>query len=201
MMTMDPNQQEFNSTVQQFRDEPIGGLHFGPAAEKLLDHTAMSTLHSQMASAASHWERFVATRDLETQIPKRNGIYMFVWASGPKFDFGHMPADHQVKWILYIGKAGVEDGVRDTLRDRYRSYRKWIGGDPALLWSSSSGTASRERRLERFLTLRPLEYWCLVLDDVSRLRVLEKRLIAMFRPPLNVAGTIRARLGNPEPAW
>jgi hypothetical protein len=68
------------------------------------------------------------------------------------------------------------------------------------LWEDTP-TESREQRLSRYLTLRPLEYWFLILDDVRDIEVLERKLIRMLWPPLNRQHKRKLRPGKTVPAF
>ena len=197
------NDDEFRRVISRYRGEPATALSFSPALEKLLDETLVADIQRDFRENAFKWERRNATASLASQLPRNRGIYMFVWTPGPVFEFDTGSNDHHTAWVLYIGKAGVEGGAADTFQDRYRqAYQRHVGGDPALLWRDEVVEVVRENRLKRFLSLRPLQYWYLAVQDVSYIPVLEKRLIQIFRPPLNSHHCgLRARFGKPSPAW
>jgi len=197
------NDDEFRRAISRFRDTPASGLFFAPALEKFLDESVVRDIQEEFRGNGLKWERLNATPALASQLPRLRGIYMFVWTPGPVFEFASGSHRHHTAWILYIGKAGVEGGASDTFQDRYRhAYQRYVGGDPSVVWDGELPGAGREDRLKRYLTLRPLQYWYLPLTDVGYIPILERRLVQLFRPPLNTHhGGIRARLGKPSPAW
>ena len=197
------NDDEFRRAISRFRDMPTSGLFFAPALEKFLDHSFVADIQAEFQRNDFKWERLNATPSLASQLPRLRGIYMFVWTPGPVFEFDAAAHNYYPAWVLYIGKAGVEGGASDTFQDRYRqAYQRYVGGDPSMLWKDEMPGVGREDRLKRYLTLRPLQYWYLEVSDVSYIPILEKRLVQLFRPPLNTHhGGIRARLGKPSPAW
>jgi hypothetical protein len=197
------SESEFQQVILRYRDEPIPGVFFSPAFERFLDHSYVRSLQEEFRGNKFKWERRVAVPALAGQLPRERGIYMFVWSPGPVFEFAANDDRQEISWILYIGKAGVEGGESDTFQDRYRkAYQKHLGGDPSGLWAGDASGEGREFRLQRFLSLRPLEYWFLPVLDIKYIPVLERRLIRLFRPPLNAQhGGFRARIGKPSPAW
>lgn len=197
------NDNEFLRIVERYRDEPTPALFFSPALEKFLDPSCIGAIQAEFKSNDYKWERRNATASLASQLPRQRGIYMFVWCPGPVFEFDTGVHSHHVNWVLYIGKAGVEGGASDTFQDRYRqAYQRYIGGDPSQLWTAEAPNLTRERRLERYLALRPLQYWYLPITDTAYIPILEKRLVQLFRPPLNTHHSgLRARIGKPSPAW
>jgi hypothetical protein len=87
--------------------------------------------------------------------------------------------------VLYIGKAGIEDGKFDTIKSRYSSeYSKYVGGDIGCLWDDKPAI-EREQKLARYLTLRPLEYWFLPIPTTKDIPLLERKLVRLLKPPLN----------------
>jgi hypothetical protein len=197
------NDDEFRRVVSRYRDTPACSLYFAPALGKFLDKSLVDAIQDEFRGNGLKWERRNATPSLATQLPRDRGIYMFVWTPGPVFEFDSGSHHHHTAWILYIGKAGVEGGASDTFQDRYRqAYQRYVGGDPSVVWADDPPRSGREDQLRRYLTLRPLQYWYLPLSDVRYIPILEKRLVQLFRPPLNTQhGGIRARLGKPSPAW
>ncbi len=195
------NEQEFTKALHKFRDEPIAHpLDFRPSLERLMDSP-----HCQQISTIFHnnakWERRKAVEGLGGSLPDKRGVYMFVWRPELSLPFEN-GSKEQLSWILYVGKAGVETGTHDTIRDRYLTeYRKFVGGDVTSLWEKSPANA-REERLARYLTLRPLEYWFLLLEAPRDIQILERKLIRMLSPPLNkqMAGP-RLKSGTPVPAF
>lgn len=128
---------------------------------------------------------------------------MFVWRPWLAFDLADNPA-RDFGQVLYVGLAGTlrdGDSNKSTLKQRYKHYRQFLAAEPEELWSSNE-PVTREQRLGRYLTLRPLEYWCLVIKDVHNLLNLETRLIATLNPPCNTKDTpILVVPGVEVPAW
>ncbi|MCG3773405.1 MAG: hypothetical protein JW395_0212 [Nitrospira sp.] len=182
---------EFVALVHEYRDEKIPPLEFQPGLERLIDSDHCRQLSGNF-SRHGKWEKKIAAESIAGQIPAERGLYMFVWT--PEFAFTFEGYSRQPSWILYVGKAGVEEGTNDTLRHRFSSeYRRFVGGDPRILWEPSP-PQDRRARLEKYLTLRPLEYWFLIVPNICEIMALEKKLLKMFRPPLNYQHTWGARL-------
>jgi hypothetical protein len=197
------NDAEFERVIANYRDTPILGLSFTPAIERLLDKHTCQAIQSEFELSGHAWECKRATDSLAPELPRLRGIYMFVWSPGPVFRFANERPNHHATWVLYVGKAGVKDGTRDTFQDRYRSeYQKYLGQDPTPLWERNNEQLTRARRLQRFLSLRPIEYWYLPVNQINYIVTLEKRLVQIFKPPLNTQhGGPRARFGETQPAW
>lgn len=195
------NDNEFFQLVHKYRDEAATPLSFEPAIEILIDSVHCESLVKSIHQGGSKWERMVATPALAAMLPAERGLYMFVWRPMLALKFAQPPNEERFCWVLYVGKAGQSDGTSDTLKDRYGSeYCKYVAKDATCLWDETPAE-SREERLSRYLTLRPLEYWYLTLDNVRDIEVLEKRLIRMLRPPLNQQHGRRLRPGKPVPAF
>jgi hypothetical protein len=195
------NSQEYRTALSKFRDEPIAHpLDFRPSIERLLEVEHCNQLASAFWSQ-QRWERRTATPDLGASLPDRRGVYMFVWRPSLVMPFEDGTSERSW-WVLYVGKAGTDEGTSDTVRSRYRSeYSRRVAGDVASLWSKNPAKDRRER-LERYLSMRPLEYWFLLVDSPRDVQALEKKMIRLLTPPLNVqhAGP-RLRSGTPTPAF
>ncbi len=195
------NEQEFHQALHKFRDELISHpLDFRPSLERMLDSQHCQEL-TKLFHRTSKWERRKAVDTLGAGLPNERGVYMFVWRPELSLPFESGPIE-RMSWVLYIGKAGIDEGENDTIRSRYISeYRHFVGGDITALWSKDAPT-KREERLARYLTLRPLDYWFLLLDDPRDVQLLERKLIRMLQPPLNrhLAGP-RLKVGTPVPAF
>lgn len=196
------NDDDFRDLVHKYRDEDAAALPFQPCIGLFLDDAFCKSIDKIVHSFdGAKWERRVAVSDLGPSLPDQRGLYVFVWKPSFAFRFDTEPFVQQFAWILYIGKAGIEGGEHDTIRRRYLSeYRKYVGGDPSVIWAQEQAT-KREDRLRTYLTLRPMEYWFLLLDHPPDIRVLERKLIRMFNPPLNQQHGIKMKLGKPEPAF
>lgn len=196
------NNEELKNLVHKHRDEYAAVLEFFPRIEKLVDGDHCKEIEKFVHSHGAVWEKQSATSDLSDVLPKEKGIYMFVWMPAFNFCFGGSKKEASI-WILYVGKAGVDDGTHDTIRNRYQSeYRKYIAADQTLLWDDSPHE-TRELRLKKFLNLWPLQFWYLPLGGVSNknIELIEKQLIRLFNPPLNTIHTRRLRPSKTEPAF
>ncbi|WP_172273707.1 hypothetical protein [Caulobacter sp. RHG1] len=137
------------------------------------------------------WESYKATPTLTNHIPAVSGLYMFVFRSHFKLSLAAETA-HTPLWVMYVGRAG-DGSSKQTLRDRYRNdYAKHVGGDPEQLWDDAP-KLNRAAALKKYLSLWPLEYWFLPVEDRTAIPDLEKRLIRLFAPPLNKIGRLRVR--------
>lgn len=193
------NRSEFKQFLKERHDEPAAAIHFAPCIERLLDEELCQSVVQIMQTSGVKWERFAAHDNLAAQLPAARGVYMFVWC--PPIAFGFTETQQQsLPWILYVGKAGTKGGVADTLPARYKTYQTHIGKPPAKLWDQRP-PCTREERLARYLTLRPLEYWFITLDEVQKITRLEKHLIKLFRPPINDQHARCLRPGRSAPAF
>ncbi|RPK63409.1 hypothetical protein EES43_11590 [Streptomyces sp. ADI96-02] len=167
----------------------------------MLDLPAHQLLQGDLKRLASPWEKLTAVESIVDSIPDEPGLYMFVWrptiklsmADGSEGGFHH---------VLYIGHAGGAGQLGNTLRNRFRDYRKHLRGNPEDLWTREPPT-SRAGRLTYYLALHPLEFWFATVDDRSKIKNLEDRLIHLYNPPINTQGgpKLRGRLSRiPRPA-
>ena len=164
-----------------------------------LDEAVGETLTTDLLGTGGKWEILTATRGCATVIPPKCGLYMFVYRSHLTMEFENKPP-HRQTWVLYVGRGGSADST-NTLRKRYKNeYSKFVGGDLEHLWNETE-PKNRTNNLKRYLTIYPLEYWFLVVEDRHKIADLERRLIKIFSPPLNSSGKIRARAGPPEAAF
>ncbi len=84
---------------------------------------------------------------------------MFVWRPCLTLRFDPHDEMQVVTFVLYVGKAGVEGGVSDTIQSRYQGeYSKYIARDASSLFGGE-GSRDTRRATRKYLTLRPLEYW------------------------------------------
>ena len=172
-------------------------LHFTPCIEDLIDNSYCQRLSEMLYAEKKHWEQHKAVPGLGAMLPDEAGLYMFVWE--PRFTLRTTSTEtSNLRWVLYIGKAGGPGG-KGTIRNRYTSeYSKYVGQDPSPLWDTQVVT-KRDKRLARYLTLRPLDFWFLPIDDVQEIERLERKLIKLLRPPLNDQHGAKLRAGNPIP--
>jgi hypothetical protein len=195
------NDDEFMQLVHKYRDEPAAPLVFEPAIEILIDSAHCDWLNKNIHQSGAKWERMIAVPDLWSQLPNERGLYMFVWRPRLALTFAAAPMEERFCWVLYVGRAGEKDAKKDTIRHRYQQeYSKYVGQNATCLWDVAPAE-KREERLSRYLTLRPLEYWFLTLDDVRDIEVLERKLIRMLRPPLNQQHGRKLRPGKAVPAF
>ena len=149
-----------------------------------LDAAHCSVWERHLGEVASHWEQRKATPELWNQIPETSGLYMFVWKVPVGFDVEGKGMQY-FRCLLYCGQAGANESS-GTLRKRYKTeYSKYLKGDPSQLFATST-PSGRKEELSRWLLLEPLEYWWAEVSDKSQLAALEKELIRILAPPLNV---------------
>jgi hypothetical protein len=195
------NESELNQTIHKHRDELATLLEFCPRIEKLVDIDHCEQIQKFIHSHGSKWEKRSAISSLGDSLPNEQGVYMFVWT--PKFSFEFDTGIVEpINWIVYVGKAGINDGKNDTIKSRYISeYRHYLGCNPSMLWDSKA-IECREQRLKKFLNLWPLSFWYLPLGETTprEIELAERQLIRLFNPPLNVVHTRRLRPNKPEPA-
>ncbi len=195
------NDQEFTQLLHKFRDERASILEFCPRIELLMDTQFCKGLDKIIHGSGEKWERKKAVKELGASLPELKGLYMFVWKPDFIIRFAAAPEVEQFCWVLYVGKAGTEEGKNDTIKDRYqREYSSYVGKDASCLWESHAPLA-RENRLSRFLTLRPLEFWFLPVADVRDILILERKLIRLLGPPLNQQHGPKIRPGKTVPAF
>lgn len=186
-------------TLARHRDRHAISLPLNLPLNWQMDPDLGEMLCKDLKATGAAWEVRRATPNLWQSIPAKTGLYMFVYRShvALELDGG---ACHRTTWVLYVGRAGSTESER-TLRDRYKAeYRKYIGGDPELLWGEDT-PKGRAEMLRRYLAIWPLEYWFLVVEDRAKIPMLEDRLIKLFAPPLNSNGHLRLRKGKAEPAF
>jgi len=182
----------------KYRYESAALLYFAPCIEQLIDSNYCRNLTLLLHVKDLEWERYLATPTLGDALPREKGIYMFVWRPDFSMKFENN-IEERLTWILYVGKAGIEGGTNDTLKDRYKSeYSKYVGKDAGCLWEKTDVSARRDR-LKRYLTLRPLEYWCLPLENTGDILLYETKLLTLLRPPLNTQHSTYITPGKPEP--
>lgn len=199
--TVEVNDQEFSELLHKFRDEPACALQFQPSIEMFIDSRFCLAMDRILHRSGILWERLKAVPNLASQLPEETGIYMFVWKPELCLRFSSPPTEERFCWVLYVGKAGTNEGKSDTIKHRFQSeYSKYVAQDAACLWETHAAI-ERKERLARYLTLRPLEYWLLTISEIRDILVLEKKLIRMLRPPLNQQHGPKLRPGKPTPAF
>ena len=180
-MTLDA----LSAAVALNRETDFTPISFEPPLIPLLDLTHCSAWGEELKKHATKWEVRKATVDLWHQIPDASGLYMFVWRPPLHFQMEGHAKPHAFSWVLYLGLAGAGDS-KNTLKVRYKNeYAKYLHGDPARLFAKSS-SGGRSELFKRWLLLQPLEYWWAEVRDTDRLFDLEKHLIKLLAPPLNI---------------
>ncbi|MEZ0071636.1 hypothetical protein ABH927_000971 [Planotetraspora sp. GP83] len=157
----------------------------------MLDVPAHRVLQDDLRVEASPWEVQVAVASLTDILPEQPGLYMFVWRPSIRLAMADnsQASFHQV---LYIGQAGGAGQRGNTIRNRFKDYRRHLRGDPEALWTQEPPT-TRSARLTHYLALRPLEFWFATVEDRSKIKNLESRLINLYNPPLNSQNRPRLR--------
>lgn len=166
----------------------------------MLDAPAHQVLQDDLKRLASPWERLIAVESIVGSIPDEPGLYMFVWCPAMKLTMADR-SEGGFHHVLYIGHAGGEGELGNTLRNRFKDYLKHLRGNPEDLWTREPPT-TRSGRLTYYLALHPLEFWFATVDDRSAIKNLEDRLIHLYNPPINVQGgpKLRGRLSSiPKP--
>ncbi|MGW5231621.1 hypothetical protein ACWEQU_04820 [Streptomyces nodosus] len=194
-----PNSHERSVIRHRAEASPALELQLGIAT--MLDVPAHKVLQDDLAEHASSWEQALAVESLGDSLPHEAGLYMFVWRPSINLVMADNSQSnfHQV---LYIGQAGGSGQRGNTLRNRYKDYKRHLRGNPEHLWTEEPPT-TRAGRLTYYLALRPLEFWFATVEDRSVIKNLEARLINLYNPPLNNQNRpkLRARLSTiPQPA-
>jgi hypothetical protein len=196
---------DLSSLIAQYRDADSPVLSVNWALLRLLDQAGSEHLREDLRKVGQPWEIMTATERAWEAVPDEPGLYLFVWRPWFAFDVVDTQPCGDLRQVLYVGKAGTDDAGRRTgssLRQRYRSYSKHLRSDPDVLWSRSE-PRTRSELLDRYLCLRPLEYWFTTVERYEHVPVLEDRLIKMLNPPCNRQRVpkITARLGRATPAF
>jgi hypothetical protein len=163
-----------------------------------LDNEYCKLLADEIKGINPYWEVRKATKTLWRTLPNDCGVYMFVFQSplSMKAENSEIRPQH----VLYVGRAGDSNSQR-TLKDRYKGeYSKYIGENPAVLWSDQP-CKTRQERLKKYLTIHPLQYWFFSIDDRSKISQVEEKLIKILNPPLNVVGKTKFKKGPEAPAF
>ena len=168
--------------VAKHRDRDSPMLSVDLALQRLLDTSDCRALQDTLTAVGGSWEAHTASERLYENLPSQPGVYMFVWRPPFYFDVDAGRRSFDLTQVLYVGRAGGTS--QNTLRERYKDYRKYLRGDPAQLWEDGE-PLTRPARLTRYLTLRPLEYWFMVIDQPGEVDSAEERLIRILNPPLN----------------
>lgn len=205
-MTQTTHEQMLQSLVLRNRDEPSPKLPIDWALLRLLDQNHCEQLARDLQSAAPDgWEQHRATETLDSMLPDKPGLYMFVWRPWLNLELDSEGSQRLLQ-ILYVGLAGARrfenDPNNNTLKRRYKAYKKFLRAEPRNLWSKHE-PKGREQTLSRYFCLRPLEYWFASIDDAELLESLERRLIATLNPPCNLSDKpmMMTMAGPEQPAF
>lgn len=186
--------------VTRHRDSPSPTLPMQLPLLRLLDQAGCKLLRDDLAEHGHPWELLTPSKRSWELIPDQPGLYMFVWRPWFRFDVA-AGRTIELEQILYLGQAGAGQHRQATLRSRYKSgYSKYFPGDPARLWDDRE-IIQRHDKLERYLTLRPLEYWFTVIEDREEIAHLEDRLIQLLNPPINRDRRPKLIRGAARPAF
>ncbi len=187
----------WRETISRHADENPTPISFNPSVRYLQDDEYCRTLHEDLQRLGGHWERRKATTDLGEMLPASPGLYMFIWVRHRLLGNVSNNSDFFFNWCLYVGQAGADSN--NTLRSRYKQeYRKYLEAkDPEIFWSTDKST-SRKNRLQKVLSLEPIEYWYVQIDDQTKINNLESRLIKLLNPPGNHQGlALRPQASRP----
>lgn len=175
---------EIAELCTRYRDSASPTLRVDWALLRLLDRHHCTMIEKDLAKHATPWEVYTAKERLWEMLPDKPGLYMFVWRPPFQFDVGEDRRPGDLYQVLYVGQAGAGKQQNSTLRQRYKNYSRHLRASPAQLWDHDEPIV-RSKRLDRYLTLRPLEYWYTVVEDRSEIALLEDRLLQLLNPPIN----------------
>lgn len=192
-----PRPKTLGEVVAEHRDSPSPVLSLDVPLLRLLDGPGCGSLDKKLREVAGEWEVMLAKERLWESLPKSPGIYMFVWR--PTFRWHVSARPDSVCYYLYVGQTGA-GASGATLRDRYKSYTKYLAGSPDKLWEEPA-VRTRTSTFERYLKLEPLEFWYTVVQSPSEVNLLEDQLIKLLMPPLNGQRAPKVRLTTPRPAF
>jgi hypothetical protein len=186
--------------VLRHRDSPSPVLHNRVALLRLLDEAGSKALSADLTRHAQPWEMRAAANRTWEMVPDEPGLYMFVWRPFFRFEVtGGRNVD--LEQVLYLGQAGAGKYRQATLRSRYKSgYSRYFPGDPARLWEERE-VVQRHGRLQRYLALRPLEFWFTVIEDREQIALLEDRLLQLLNPLINRDRRPKLVRGPAQPAF
>jgi hypothetical protein len=132
---------DLEKLVMRHRDDPSPELAVQWALLRLLDQCGTGALVEDLVARAGPWEAYDATERLWEILPEEPGLYMFVWRPWFRFRMAEatvtvpIQKPDSITQILYIGQTGASDNeAGSTLRERYKSYRKYLRAEPDSLW-------------------------------------------------------------------
>lgn len=196
---------DLSTLITRYRDadSPVLGVDW--ALLRLLDQAGCEQLSDDLRADGQPWEIMTVTDQAWQAVPDDPGLYLFVWRPWFAFDVANAQRHGDLRQVLYVGKAGVDDAGNRTnggLKQRYRDYIRHFRSEPDALWSRTA-PRTRGQLLDRYLCLRPLEYWFTVIPRHENVPMLEDRLIKILNPPCNRQRVpkIVARFGPAIPAF
>ena len=193
--------EDLEALILRHRDSPSPYLGIDWALLRMLDRRGCQSLRDDLEKVSDAWEVRTATASTSDMIPDEPGLYMFVWRPWFRFKVAESSRPGDLAEILYVGLAGAGKYAQATLKSRYHTgYRKYFPGNPAALWNQTEPT-QRHGRLERYLSVTPLEYWFLVVKDRDQISLLEDRLIQLLNPPINRSRIPKVVRGTTQPAF
>jgi len=176
------------------RNRPIKNLIREIPINALIDEDFCTQVSAAMTSGPDKWQKRRAHPEVGPMLPDRHGVYMFCWE--PPLTFQTETELNRFDWCLYVGKA-----ENTTIRGRFETeYRKYVMGDPQLLWETKENM-TRQERLSKYLCLQPLTIWFLVVDNTTLIPDLEDKLLEFLNPPLNKQKSMRGRYLKAEAAF
>lgn len=189
------------ATLVKRKHDPMPPIQLVLSLADLVDTSFCKSVSTELYADDRRWEVRLATPELWEQLPLKGGLYMFVLVPELTLMRAEPERGENFRYVLYVGKAGSRPGQTSSLRSRYKAeYRHFLWQDPDLLWRAD--TRSREEVLRKYLNLYPLEYWYLEITDGETIDRLEKSLIKVLNPPLNIQGKTKLRpVGKPFPAF
>jgi len=86
-------------------------------------------------------------------------------------------------YVVYVGQAGGGGG-QGTLCARFKGdYARILEDSSPKELFSRVEARTRKEKLKRYLSLEPLEYWFMVVEDTDTLKDLERSLQQFLNPP------------------
>ena len=187
--------------------QPLTIRHLVPI-ETQLDQSQL-VIFKDLQSEFGAWNSRHAGRSVKRILPETPGIYMFVWSPNAPFNVINGEAisvSRPFSSVMYVGIA------EDSIYRRYDEYFRILQmRRPEYLFEVED--TSRDGRLQKYLSIYPLQFWWAPLSSrnqrrlnnrrsrVSFLKNIEERVIKFFNPPVNVQHTIKVHVGKEEKAW
>lgn len=185
-------------SFELFSDEHTPALLFTISVNAWLREHFDGKVAKRLSSLQSSWETRPVTKSLQENIPDTPGIYMFIWRPGFTLKLATGTSEQKFQWVLYLGIT--ESSLKARYKNEYKKVLFKKEKTSRALWDSRQAETRREK-LERFLSLRPLEYWYLPCSDTVLLKTLESHLIELLAPPLNAQKQARLKIGKTGKAF